>query len=138
MGMGRKKVEKGVTLIAANTTVTGDVAFVDQLYVNGKVVGNLRADAEKATVVIADDGCVEGELRVPNVVINGRVDGDVYAKGRLELAKNAQVKGNVYYQLIEMQLGAMVDGQLVHKDFHESVGEAEPAVVHALTAEEGA
>ena len=136
--MGRKKADDGVTLIAPNTEISGDIAFADQLYVNGKVVGNLRSHVDQASVVIAEDGCVEGEIRVPNVVINGRVDGDVYASGRLELAKNAQVKGNVFYQLIEMQLGAMVDGQLVHKDFTEASNQQAEAVVTPLKAEESA
>jgi cytoskeletal protein CcmA (bactofilin family) len=109
--------ESGVTLIAANTEVIGEVRFVNQLYINGRVHGNVLADLTSgATVVVTDDGAVQGEIRVPNVVINGRVDGDVYATDRIELAKNAVVKGNVYYKLIEMQLGAMVDGQLLHDE----------------------
>jgi cytoskeletal protein CcmA (bactofilin family) len=53
----------------------------------------------------------------------------------MELAAKAKVKGNVYYKLIEMQLGAMVDGQLVHD---ETIGE-EPHQqnVHAFPAESG-
>ena len=33
--------EKGVTLLAANTEVTGDIHFVNQLYINGHVKGNV-------------------------------------------------------------------------------------------------
>jgi cytoskeletal protein CcmA (bactofilin family) len=44
------------------------------------------------------------------------VEGDVFAMRRIELAEHAVVKGNVYYVLIEMQLGAMVDGQLLHDE----------------------
>jgi len=65
------------------------------------------------------------------VVINGTVEGNVYASARVELAAKARVKGNVYYQLIEMQLGAMVDGQLLHED---SLGGAN---VHRFPAEGG-
>lgn len=119
--MARFKMQKGVTLIAPDTEVVGDVRFRDQLYVNGHVEGNvLSADgsaegAASATVVISEQGSVHGEIRVPNVVINGTVEGNVYASARVELAAKARVKGNVYYQLIEMQLGAMVDGQLLHE-----------------------
>ena len=118
--------EKGVTLIAANTEVTGDIHFVNQLYINGHVKGNVTAEvSSEATVVVSEEGSVSGEIRVPNVVINGRVEGNIYATKRMELAKNAEVKGNVYYKLIEMQLGAMVDGQLVHD---ESIGAETPNV----------
>ncbi len=127
-GMRKRKnsAEKGVTLIAANTEVSGDVHFVSQLYINGHIRGNVTADVgSDATVVVSDEGSVTGEIRVPNVVVNGRVEGNVYATNRMELAQAAEVKGNVYYKLIEMQLGAMVDGQLVHD---ESLGAEQPNV----------
>lgn len=132
--MARFKAHKGVTLIAPGTQVVGDIRFDDQLYVNGHVEGNVicaegaLADG-KATVVISEGGSVAGEIRVPNVVINGSVDGDVHAGNRLELAARARVKGNVYYKLIEMQLGAMVDGQLLH-EVAEGAGK-----VHAFPAD---
>lgn len=128
--MARMKVQKGVTLIAPNTAVVGDIRFKDQLYVNGHVDGNLLADDDGATLIISEEGSVKGEIRVPNVVINGGVEGNVHASARVELAAHARVKGNVYYELIEMQLGAMVDGQLLHE-------QAESAKVHPFPADSG-
>ena len=111
------KMDKGITLVAANTEIAGDVHFQDQLYINGHVKGNVFADADgEATVVVSEEGTVSGEIRVPNVIINGKVEGNIYAITHMELAPKAKVKGNVYYKLIEMQLGAMVDGQLVHDE----------------------
>ena len=114
--MARTKIDKGVTLIAPHTEVIGDIHFENQLYVSGKVTGNVKAENDKATLVISEEGCVAGEVRVPNIVINGTVEGDVYAGHKVELAPQAKVKGNLYYKLIEMQLGALVDGQLVHEE----------------------
>ena len=114
--MAKNKIEKGVTLIAPHTEVVGDVRFSNQLYVSGKVSGNVLGDNDKATLVISEEGCVSGEVRVPNIVINGTVEGDVFAGHKVELAPKARVRGNLYYKLIEMQLGAVVDGQLVHED----------------------
>ena len=126
------KVEKGITLIASNTKVVGDLHFQDQLYVNGRVEGNLHADSG-ATLHVSEGGSVMGEVRVPNVIINGEVVGDVYGDLRVELAPKARVKGNVFYKLIEMQLGASVDGQLVHTDDVTSDSrEVEGAKVHHL------
>jgi cytoskeletal protein CcmA (bactofilin family) len=116
--MGKKpatKIGRGATLIAQNTEVSGDLRFSDQLYVNGHIEGNINAEeGSEATLMISDVGSVKGQIRAPFVVINGRVEGDVHAGTRVELAANAKISGNVYYKLIEMQLGAMVDGQLVH------------------------
>jgi cytoskeletal protein CcmA (bactofilin family) len=116
--MGKKpatKMGKGATLIAQNTAVSGDVRFSDQLYVNGHIEGNINAEeGSEATLMISDVGSVKGQIHAPFVVVNGRVEGDVHAGTRVELAANARISGNVYYKLIEMQLGAMVEGQLVH------------------------
>ena len=114
--MARNKMDKGVTLIAAHTEVVGDIKFTDQLFVSGKVSGNVLADDDNATLVVSEEGCVSGEVRVPNVVINGLVEGNVYASHKVELAARAKVQGNLYYKLIEMHLGALVDGQLVHEE----------------------
>jgi cytoskeletal protein CcmA (bactofilin family) len=101
------KMGKGATLIAENTAIAGDVRFSDQLYVNGHIEGNVLAEAgTDATLMISDVGSVKGQIHAPFVVVNGRVEGDVHAGTRVELAPHARISGNVYYTLIEMQLGA--------------------------------
>lgn len=108
--------EAGITLIANNCEVVGDVYFSDQLLVNGIVKGNIYArEGSKAVVTVSKNGIVRGELRVPNIIINGQVIGDIHSDKHIELAANAQIKGNVHYSLIEMVMGSRVDGQLVHE-----------------------
>ena len=104
------------TLIGRNTEIVGDVAFSGGLHVDGRVNGNVVATTDtNAVVSISEHGEVEGEVRVPHVLVNGKVLGDVYASDRLELAPNARVADNVFYNLIEMAAGAEVNGKLVHQ-----------------------
>ena len=110
------KSEKGVTLIANNTEIVGDIRFSDQFFVSGKVVGNILAEEDKATLVVGEGGTVSGEIRVPNAVVNGRVEGDLYVSKKVELAANAHIQGSVYYRLIEMELGAVIEGRLIHAE----------------------
>lgn len=119
--MGRNKPDDTVTLIASGTSVWGGVEFRHQLYINGQVEGDVRSlnDDEDASVVIGESGFVRGDILVPNVVINGRVQGAVHASGRIELGIRAEVRGNVHYRLMEMHLGARVEGQLLHHGFDE-------------------
>jgi cytoskeletal protein CcmA (bactofilin family) len=63
---------------------------------------------------ISERGCVEGTVVVPNLLLNGTVKGDVAASGRVELGARARVVGNVRYGLIEMAIGAAVNGKLIH------------------------
>ena len=85
-------------------------------FVKGEVRGNVLAEKPEALLIVSPEGLVAGEIKAPSVVINGRVEGDVYATSRLELATGAQVKGDLFYALIEMQLGAQVEGRLVHTE----------------------
>jgi cytoskeletal protein CcmA (bactofilin family) len=119
----------GITLIANNCEISGDIHFSDQLQINGTVKGNIYAvEGSKAVVTVSEKGRVKGEIRSPNVIINGKVFGDVHSDKHLELAAKAEIKGNVYYNLIEMVMGSRVDGSLVHardrKDGKKDVTEA--------------
>ena len=113
--LGKGKGAAGVhTLIAANARVVGDIHFTGGLHVQGHVQGNLLAGPEGGDLVIGEGGLIEGEIHAPHVVINGEVRGDVHAGERLELAAKAVIRGNVHYRLIEVVVGARVDGVLRH------------------------
>lgn len=110
------KITKIDTLIGHNSEITGDISFSGGLHVDGVVRGNIRADAQTGSVLsVSERGVIEGEVRVPNIMLNGTVRGDVYAAEHVELAEKARVTGNVYYKLIEMTRGAAVNGNLVHQ-----------------------
>ena len=124
---GKKKAESGITLIATNCELSGDVHFGDQLLVNGVVKGNIYAESgSKALITVSEKGRVTGDIRVPNVVINGRVVGDIHSDKHVELSAKAEIKGNVYYSLIEMVMGSRVDGSLVHVKNGEQVNKGQP------------
>ncbi len=103
------------TLISRGTTLKGDIHFSGELQIEGCIEGNVIADTEGgAKVVLAEKGVIKGEIHVPSVVVNGNVQGNIYAAKHLELAAKAVVDGNVNYQLIEMVKGAQVNGNLVY------------------------
>ncbi len=105
------------TLIGHDTEIYGDIHFRGGLHIDGVVQGNVHAEGEgDAVAIVSERGRVEGDLRVPNLLINGFVAGDVYAAERIDLAKNARVRGDVYYHTMEMAGGAEVIGKLVRSD----------------------
>lgn len=108
--------ENITTLISKATEVTGDIHFSGVLEVEGKVRGNIYADDDSsAEVRIRESGLVQGEIKVPSVIVNGLVEGDVHSSQHLELAAKARVVGNVYYHMIEMVMGSEVNGSLCHR-----------------------
>ena len=119
------------TLIGPQVTIRGDVMFSGGLYVEGHIQGKVIAEAgERAVLTLAEQGRIEGEIQVPVVVINGELQGDVYASERIELAAKARVLGNVHYKVVEMRAGATLTGRLIHVDA-VAAGQAGPTLVAA-------
>jgi cytoskeletal protein CcmA (bactofilin family) len=105
------------TLVGPHAVIRGDISFSGGLYVEGTIHGKVIADDGAAAVLtIAENGVIEGEVRAPVVVISGRMNGDVHAAERVQLAANARVNGNIHYKVVEMAAGAMVTGRLIHAD----------------------
>ena len=103
------------TLIGRGTTIEGDLQFSGGLHIEGTVKGNLIAENDDATLILSEQGRIIGEVRVPSVVLNGSIDGDVFAHGKVELFEKARICGDVYYNLLEMAAGAEVNGKLVRQ-----------------------
>lgn len=103
------------TLIGKGTTIDGDLRFSGGLHVEGVIKGNLSAEGDDATLILAEHGHIQGEVRVPSMVLNGMIDGDVFASGKVELFEKAKICGDVYYNLLEMAVGAEVNGKLVRQ-----------------------
>jgi len=104
------------SLIGAGTKIEGSVTFSGGLRVDGEVKGNVRASGDQpSTLVVSENACIEGEISVSHLVINGAVIGPVFSSEFLELQSHARVTGDVQYNTIEMHLGAVVQGRLVHQ-----------------------
>ncbi len=104
-------------LIGAGTTVEGDVSFSGGLRVDGVVKGNVTsADGENGTLVVSEQARIDGEIKVSHVVVNGTVNGAITANDFLELQAKARVLGDIHYKTLEMHLGAVVQGRLVHAE----------------------
>lgn len=111
----KKKVTRIDSLIGQGTELYGNVVFKGGLHIDGFVKGNITAPEEsEAILTLSEQGSIKGDVRVPNIILNGTVMGNVYAGEHIELAVNAKVTGNVYYNLIEMAMGAEVNGSLIH------------------------
>ena len=104
------------TLVGTNTRIDGDLNFEGGCHVDGMVNGNVSADTESDSALsVSEDANIKGGVTVPYVVLHGIVRGDVFASKRVELGPTARVIGNVYYNLIEMAIGAEINGKLVHQ-----------------------
>lgn len=130
----KRKATRIDTLVGQHTEIQGDIKFTGGLHIDGTVKGNVIAENDgRSMVSLSECGTIEGEVSVPFVVLNGVVIGDVHSGEHVELASKARITGNVYYNLIEMAIGAEVNGKLVHSleptDSPLALGHGEPLEV---------
>jgi len=105
------------TLIAEGTVITGNIVFAGVLYLDGRVNGNLLGEeGSDARLFVSARGHIEGQVRAPRVVVNGEIRGDIHAEEELILEPQARVHGDVHYKTLQMQVGAQVNGKLVHRE----------------------
>ncbi|MHB9102754.1 MAG: bactofilin family protein [Sulfuricella sp.] len=116
------------SLIGAGTKIEGNVFFSGGLRVDGTIKGNVSETGDQpSTLVLSEQSRIEGVIRVSHVVINGAVVGPVQAQEYVELQSKSRVTGDVFYKTLEMHVGAIVEGKLVHQESAaEQPGEIQP------------
>jgi cytoskeletal protein CcmA (bactofilin family) len=116
------------TLIGRSARVQGDIEFTGGLHIDGRITGSVRATSgAPASLSVSEHGVVEGSVEAPNVVLNGRVNGDIIGSERVVLGGKSRVRGNVHYGVIEMALGAEISGKLVPRNETSGQKKAKPA-----------
>jgi len=115
-GSGHSKPQNRIdSLIGAGTKIVGDVHFTGGLRVDGEIDGSIIATLGKpSTLVLSEHARVNGEINVTHLVVNGEVTGPVSVAEYLELQSKSKVIGDVHYKTLEIQLGAVVEGRLIH------------------------
>jgi cytoskeletal protein CcmA (bactofilin family) len=110
------------SLIGVGTCLEGNVRFSGGLRIDGEIKGNVEAVKDQpSTLVVSEHARIEGVINVAHLVINGTVIGPVHASESLELQPNAKVTGDVEYNSLEMQQGAVVQGRLIHQSNAKAV-----------------
>lgn len=108
------------SLIAEDVEIIGDVSFAGGIRIDGRIVGNVIARAgdgeSRGLLVVSDKGRIEGSVRCFDAVVNGAVVGSLEIENFLELQSNANVSGTIRYRHLRMDVGAVVQGQLLQAE----------------------
>lgn len=104
------------TLVGARTELKGDLTFTGGLRIDGKLKGNVTAKGDgNSTLILSENALIIGNVSVPHIIINGTIKGTVRAAERIELQPKAEIAGDVYYKILEIASGAVVNGNLVRE-----------------------
>jgi len=104
------------TLVGVKTELKGDITFSGGLRIDGKMKGNIIAKGDgNSTLVLSEHAEIVGNVTVPHIIANGRIKGTVRASERIELQPKADITGDVFYKVIEMAQGAVINGNMVRE-----------------------
>ena len=107
--------DKNTTSIGENCSIDGDITFDKTIEIHGKITGTFKfaENCTSAMLVIKKNGIVEGDVYGDEVVIEGEVIGNVTGKKKITIKSSSFVSGNVYYDILDMNGGATVNGNLI-------------------------
>ena len=126
-------VESFDTLIGAATRIEGRMVVNKSIRLDGTIEGSIESSTDtQVTVAIGHTGMVHGDVRAHRVLVNGQVDGNIYAREKCELHETSKVKGDIHYGMLGIEHGAEILGLMVKKTEAtgavESVNEAKDLI----------
>ena len=92
------------TVIGQHISVEGIVRGKENLVIEGSMKGSI--ELEKHQVTVGPNGKVEAEIHADNVIISGRLVGNIIAQGKVEITKEADFSGEIKAKRISVEDGA--------------------------------
>ena len=99
-----------VATIGKSVVVKGELSGSEDLVVDGEVEGSIALRGQSLT--IGPNGRVRANIEARNVILHGRVDGDIHASERVELRKSASLSGDITTARISIEDGAFFKGTI--------------------------
>jgi cytoskeletal protein CcmA (bactofilin family) len=103
----RDRASSAATLITEGCKISGDLSGACDFQISGEIAGDCDIDG---TVTLSENGSWQGSIRADNVIIAGRVEGDVIARNKVEITSTANIVGTVTGEAVAVAEGAIVEG----------------------------
>ncbi len=103
----RKSETATLSIIAAGTTIVGDVETAGTIKVEGRIRGSVRAAGQ---ILLAQGGMIEGDLYTREAIIGGDVQGTIRVEERVEIQSSAVVHGDIVTTRIHIAEGGQING----------------------------
>jgi cytoskeletal protein CcmA (bactofilin family) len=102
-----KKGDKVETFIGSNSTFRGEIKSTGALRIDGTVEGNITADY----VILGEKGNIRGDVVAQNVIVGGRIEGNVRSKGIIEIKNKGKIIGDILTPKLSIIEGGVIEGR---------------------------
>lgn len=106
--MGNEQRSGSTSVLSQNIRLTGEVTGPENIQIFGYIQGLIKVDG---TVTIEENGVVEADVQASDVVVQGKLMGNVIARHQLEIHESGQFVGNVEAAAIDIREGAIFEGR---------------------------
>ncbi len=110
-----------VAHIGKSVVVKGELSGSEDLYLDGEIEGTV--ELHDHSIIIGPNGRIRASVRAREIIVHGKVDGNLYGGEKVELKKSAVLVGDIFTQRIAIEDGAYFKGGI---DIQK--GEKAPAV----------
>jgi cytoskeletal protein CcmA (bactofilin family) len=97
-----------VAHIGKSVIVKGELSGSEDLYLDGEVEGSIELKGH--SLIIGPNGRVRANVHARDIVVHGKVDGNLRGSDRVELKKSSILVGDIYTQRIVIEDGAFFKG----------------------------
>ena len=99
--------------IGAGSSILGNLEGAGNYKIAGGLLGNIaEATSAGATLVIDQEGYIQGDIQYSNLIVIGTVDGSIDVSGRIEVYPSAVIRGNIKYKQLNIHPDAKVNGRI--------------------------
>jgi cytoskeletal protein CcmA (bactofilin family) len=120
------------TVIGKSVTMRGELSGSEDLYLDGEIQGTISLPGNRLT--IGPNARVLADVHARDVVVFGRLEGNIHASGRVELRQSAFMQGDITASRLSIEENASVKGKIEITGAvngaaalrHESVGTSVP------------
>lgn len=95
------------SLISQGVEIKGQVLAQGSIRIDGKIEGQLDI---KGDLFVGEKGQVKGGIKVDNIIMGGKIEGDVQARGRFELTATGIMNGDIICATLSIEEGGILDG----------------------------
>src|SRR5277367_974457 len=106
---GQPNGARTTTVLTSDCEFKGALAFSGELELHGRLEGTI--ESEGGALTVGESALIKAEIKVNDVLIFGKVQGNIYATGRIELRGKAEVYGDLNANRLAMDDGVVFVGR---------------------------
>lgn len=112
------------TIIGSSSSFDGKLISTGIVRVDGILSGELEVDGN---IIVGENGYIKGNIKSDKVVIAGKVEGNVYSSGSLELTSSGKLYGDIEVRNVTIEDGAVFEGKCTMIQSASSKGSNTPS-----------